>query len=104
MSTGAYFDTTSDFPLSPFHTLDDLARRFGDLPLERILQSPLPGTATEHDALRLPGIDFFRGRESLAPANSPYETRVAAKDSRPSRPSRPPDAAQEKGRASRKRY
>lgn len=53
MSTGAFFDATSEIPLSPFHTLDDLARRFGDLPLERIIQSPFPGTATEDDALRL---------------------------------------------------
>src|SRR3954468_23106247 len=34
-------------------TLADLLHKLGDVPLERVLFDPLPGTATEEDQLRL---------------------------------------------------
>jgi len=39
--------------LEPIDTVADLIRRLGDIPPERILWNPIPGTATEADALRL---------------------------------------------------
>ena len=46
-------------PASPprFRTAADLVRELGDVPLERILMDPLPGTATEADLLRKVEID-----------------------------------------------
>jgi len=35
-------------------TLADLLERLGDVPPERVLLHPWPGTATEEDLLRLP--------------------------------------------------
>ena len=40
-------------PLVPIVTPDDLARRFGDIPLSRIRFSPRPGEATEQDVLAI---------------------------------------------------
>jgi Uma2 family endonuclease len=38
-------------PSAPPHTIADLVAQLGDVPLERIWLSPLPGTATEQDVL-----------------------------------------------------
>jgi Uma2 family endonuclease len=42
-------------PKPPLRTLAEMVERLGDIPLERILWDPLPGTATEKDVLAEPG-------------------------------------------------
>lgn len=56
MSTAELTSTTPhNFPLPSAGNLAQLVHRLGDIPLERILTTPAPGTATEQDLLR--GID-----------------------------------------------
>lgn len=41
----------ADFSTEPAETLADLVKRLGDVPLDRILLKPAPGTATEEDLI-----------------------------------------------------
>jgi Uma2 family endonuclease len=52
MST-AYSNSLPDYGFQPGLTLADLAHQVGDIPVERIRFSPLPGTATKADLLRV---------------------------------------------------
>src|SRR5262249_37783749 len=40
-------------PLASLHTLADLLQHLGDIPPERVRLHPLPGTATEEDAIAI---------------------------------------------------
>ncbi len=48
-----------------FRTLADLQDRLGDVPAERVCMSPLPGTATRDDLIRLSRIGRGRGLYEL---------------------------------------
>lgn len=45
--------TLASPPTSPLETIGDLLRQLGDIPADRVLLSPSPGTATEGDLLTL---------------------------------------------------
>lgn len=45
--------TTASPPVTTFRTMSDLLHELGDVPPERVLMNPLPGTATEQDVLDL---------------------------------------------------
>lgn len=60
----------------PVETVADLLARLGDIPPERILMDPKPGTATEEDLLRLPKdvqrlCELIDGTLVMKPVGSP---------------------------------